>query len=57
MSELEQLHHDGKSFSKLFTVAEGGELSFDTTVYEFMNVFSQATYRIGLEVRTRTDMK
>lgn len=50
VSELDQLHHDGHSFSRLFTVAEGGELAFHSTVYEFMNVFSQATYRIGLEV-------
>ena len=50
VSELDQLHHDGHSFSRLFTVAEGGELAFHSTGYEFMNVFSQATYRIGLEV-------
>ena len=30
-------------------VEEGCELSFNSSVYEIMNSFSQTTYRVGLE--------
>ena len=45
VAELEASHHDGRSFARLFTVAEGGELVFPTSVYEIMNSFCQTTYR------------
>ena len=48
--ELDQLHHDGKSFGRLFTDQEGSELQFSQSMFEMMNLFSQATYRIGLNV-------
>jgi len=48
VTEMESSHHDGGSFARLFTVAEGGELAFPSTVYEIMNTFCQTTYRIGL---------
>ncbi len=41
VSELEASHHDGRSFGRLFAVAEGGELAFPTPVYEIMNTFCQ----------------
>merc|ERR1719334_1812409 len=46
VTEMESSHHDGGSFARLFTVAEGGELAFPSTVYEIMNTFCQTTYRI-----------
>merc|ERR1712013_303131 len=49
VEELDQLHHDGASFSRLYMVEEGCELSFNSSVYEIMNSFSQTTYRVGLE--------
>ena len=49
VEELDQLHHDGASFSRLYMVEEGCELSFPSSVYEIMNAFSQTTYRVGLE--------
>jgi len=49
VEELDQLHHDGSSFSRLYMVEEGCELSFPTSVYEIMNTFSQTTYRVGLD--------
>ena len=48
VSEMEASHHDGRSFGRLFAVAEGGELAFPTPVYEIMNTFCQTTYRIAL---------
>jgi len=48
VSELESAHHDGRSFARLFSVAEGGELAFPSSVYEIMNTFCQTTYSIGL---------
>ena len=48
VEELDQQHHDGRAFSRLFMVEEGCELSFPSTVYEIMNSFSQTTFRCSL---------
>ena len=45
---MEASHHDGRSFGRLFAVAEGGELAVPTPVDEIMNTFCQTTYRIAL---------
>ncbi len=49
IQELDQLHHDSRSFARLFTDHEGNELQFSDSVFEMMNLFSQAVCRVGLE--------
>ena len=40
----------GESFSRIYTDREGQELVFSPSVFEMMNVFSQAVYKVGLDV-------
>jgi E3 ubiquitin-protein ligase UBR2 len=49
MAEMEAAHHDSKSFARLFTDHEGSELQFSTSVFEMMNLFSQAVFGVGLD--------
>jgi len=49
VEELDQKHQDGASFSRLYVVDDGCELSFPASVYEIMNSFSQTTFRVGLD--------
>jgi E3 ubiquitin-protein ligase UBR2 len=45
VQELDQLHHDSKAYARLYTDHEGHELQFSPSVFEMMNLFSQAVFR------------
>ena len=40
----------GESFARIYTDREGQELVFSPSVFEMMNLFSQAVYKVGLDV-------
>ena len=40
----------GQSFARIYTDREGQELVFSPSVFEMMNLFSQAVYKVGLDV-------
>ena len=40
----------GENFARIYTDREGQELVFSPSVFEMMNLFSQAVYKIGLDV-------
>ena len=49
MQELEQAHHDSKSFARLFTEHEGSELQFSQSIFEMMNQFSQSVFSVAFD--------
>ena len=40
----------GEQFARIYTDREGQELVFSPSVFEMMNLFSQAVYKVGLDV-------
>ena len=44
------LLNSGEQFARIYTDREGQELVFSPSVFEMMNLFSQAVYKVGLDV-------
>ena len=40
----------GEQFARIYTDREGQELVFSPSVFEMMNLFSQAVYKVGLDI-------
>ena len=46
----EMILNAGEEFARIYTDREGQELVFSPSVFEMMNLFSQAVYKVGLDV-------
>ena len=48
---IEEMPSDvGEQFARIYTDREGQELVFSPSVFGMMNLFSQAVYKVGLDV-------